>query len=83
MAQVELKAGDRVAFSRAWLRSTGHFTGEVPFRRGTVREVRCFADSRVPGQVPDLCVVAWDDGSESRALACNLVRVDRIPFEPV
>jgi hypothetical protein len=75
---ITINVGDRVAFSRAWLRSTGHFTGEVPFMRGTVRAVEPFGKGS-----PPLVAVAWDGGSDSRVLACNLVRVDRIPFEPV
>jgi hypothetical protein len=31
-----IKTGDRVAYSRQWLRSTGQMTGEVPQARGTV-----------------------------------------------
>lgn len=67
MTQIELKAGDRVAFARAWLRSTGQFTGWAPFARGRVESVQAWRDA----QVPPVVSVAWDDGSESRALACK------------
>jgi hypothetical protein len=75
-----INVGDRVAFSRAWLRSTGHFTGEVPFLRGVVRDVVRIGSGF---DVPAIVTVAWDGAHEQRVLACNLVRVDRIPFEPV
>ena len=27
--------GDRVAYAASWLRNIGHFSGHIPFRRGT------------------------------------------------
>lgn len=80
--KTKIEPGVRVAFSRAWLRSAGMFTGPVPFARGTVREVNPFGDQL-------LARVEWDGGAESdlfslqRVLACNLVAVADIPHEPV
>lgn len=30
-----LQPGDRVAYAAKWLKNTGHFSGPIPFRRGT------------------------------------------------
>jgi hypothetical protein len=35
-----VKVGDTVMYSRAWLRSTGQFTGDICFARGTVNELQ-------------------------------------------
>ena len=32
-----IKVGDQVAYSAAWLRSTGSYTGELPQARGVVK----------------------------------------------
>lgn len=64
----QLTAGDRVAFSAAFLRSTGQFTGRVPFLRGTVVSL-----DDLGGCV--LALIQWDDGTESRANVNNLARV--------
>lgn len=82
-----IEKGDRVAYSAAWLRSTGHYAGDIPFLRGIVVSVEDF------GQV-QMCTIAWslygkpyhmpsqyhDDGL-GRVITPNLVRVDCIPFE--
>lgn len=68
----QVKIGDRVMYSREWLRSTAQYTGEVPFRRGTVTKLNPFG----------LATVAWDDiKGERNVLAVNLVRADRLAFE--
>ena len=48
--------GDRVCYSRVWLRATGLVTGHVPFMRGTVIGFESF------GSFADctLAVVRWD-----------------------
>lgn len=80
--RTKIEPGVRVAYARAWLRSTGMLTGPIPFARGTVREVNPFG-----AQV--LARVEWDGGDDSdmpslqRVLACNLVAVADIPHEPV
>jgi hypothetical protein len=73
--------GSRVAFKRAFLRSTSQFTGWVPFARGTVVE-----------SLNGIVGIQWEDRSRfagepnpefSRANVCNLVLADRIHLEPV
>jgi hypothetical protein len=75
--------GDRVAYSVAWLRSTGNYTGKLPQLRGTVRETETF------GKV-QLCVIAWDnyraeslyhDDGLGRVIAPNLTLVSRIGID--
>lgn len=76
--------GTRVAFRREFLRDTGQFTGWAPFARGTVvsmgEQLTRFKGDRGG---PHLVVIAWDDGTRSRALSSNLVREDRIHLEAV
>jgi len=48
-----IQAGDRVAYSRQWLRSTGQMTGDVPQARGTVTRIE-------PLGSISLAVVEWD-----------------------
>lgn len=75
MAQV--REGDVVMYARAWLRSTGQLTGDVPFRRGRVVRVEGWL-----GKPAALATVQWDGARyESRALVCNLVRADRLHLE--
>lgn len=81
-----LQEGDRVAFARAFLRSTGQFTGPEaptsygPFARGEVERVHrgwrgpFDPDSRVSPWVD----VRWDDGRRGTVHVGNLVRVDRL-----
>ena len=38
-AQKRIEVGSGVKYSRGWLRSTGNFTGYMPFIRGTVTEI--------------------------------------------
>jgi hypothetical protein len=51
----KIAIGDRVAYSAQWLRSTGNRTGDLPFLRGTVRQLIPFG----PGCA--LCGIEWDD----------------------
>lgn len=74
--------GDRVAFTREFLRNTGQFTGKPaptnfgPFARGTVMESEDLA-----GTV--LVRVMWDDGVIRGSLNRNLVLASRLHLEPV
>lgn len=64
-----VRIGDRVRYSRNFLRSTGMLTGAIPFARGTVREVWNFS----PGGT---CVatIEWDGGGDipARVNVANL-----------
>lgn len=61
------KINDSVMFSREFLRSTGQFTGPVPFLTGFVEGVEQLR--------PGLFVVSvqWDNGNCSRVLSSNLI----------
>ena len=48
-----IEAGDRVAYSKQWLRGTGQMTGDMPQARGTVMEVQVLGSLR-------LAVIQWD-----------------------
>jgi hypothetical protein len=79
-----INVGDRVAFSRAFLRNTGQFTGWKPFARGKVTKI---ADIRAWDDGNGLATVEWVMGDApypySQVLLSNLVRADRIHLEPV
>lgn len=69
------KLGDRVAYSRVFLRDTGQITGWAPFARGEVTEI-VFRE-------PQFVRINWDspDGHTSSVRSSNLVREDRIHLE--
>ncbi len=48
-----VKVGDKVMYSRQWLRSTGQFTGDICFAKGTVKALQAL------GEVM-LAVIDWD-----------------------
>lgn len=70
------KTGQRVAFSRSFLRSTGQITGDAPFLSGVV-------ESCQPIGKLQLCYIRWQ-GIETPqgVLSTNLVLVDRMHLEP-
>ena len=61
------KVNDNVMFSREFLRSTGQFTGPVPFAKGRVVWVEQLN--------PKLFIVTvnWGDNMKSRVLSSNLI----------
>lgn len=64
-----MKIGDRVKYSRVWLRNTGNICGEIPFKRGRVVSVKPMTEDR------SLVMVKWDgDPDHHRVLNCNLVQ---------
>ena len=78
MAKKLPAVGERVAFSRAFLQSTGQIAGGVPFMRGKVEKL----EELSPGFV--LAYVLWDGAQEARPVnAENLVAVSRLHLEPV
>ena len=74
----QIRVGDRVAFSRVWLRNTGQVAGLVPFARGTVTGTQV-----LPGSPHRVVSVNWHNMPASRVLECNLVLADRLHLEPV
>lgn len=65
-----IRVNDIVMFSRNFLRSTGQFTGPVPFAKGQVLSVEQLN--------PKLLIVSvqWADGVQSRVLSSNLIRAE-------
>lgn len=64
-----IKVGDRVAYSAVWLRSTGNFTGDMPFARGVVTEL-------IPLGQTTLAVVDWANPDiPPKVNVANLTRV--------
>ncbi|MDZ4858036.1 MAG: hypothetical protein SGI88_03565 [Candidatus Hydrogenedentes bacterium] len=64
-----INEGDQVAYSAAWLRSTGQYTGDVPFARGVVKKL-------VPLGQTTLAEVDWGNPDiPSRVNVANLSRV--------
>jgi hypothetical protein len=61
--------GDRVQFTAKFLRSTGQYTGRVPFLKGKVTRLETLG-----GQFK-LAVVQWEGDDEQRVNVANLKRV--------
>ncbi len=49
-----IKEGDRVAYSKRFLQSTGQYTGDVPHARGTVTGLKVLSKDVT------LAEIAWD-----------------------
>lgn len=73
----DLEPGDRVCFSRAFLRNTGQFTGRVPFAVGYIVSLKDLGDDLV------IAFVHWEDGVLGPVNVHNLIRADRKHLEPV
>ena len=61
------KIDDNVMFSREFLRSTGQFTGPVPFAKGRVEMVEQMNSKLF------IVTVNWGDNTKSRVLSSNLI----------
>lgn len=69
--------GDKVAYSKKFLQSTGQLTGVVPFARGIVKEVHVYGRNN-PLHSSYIAVVDWGvdkDEVPDRVNIVNLVRV--------
>jgi hypothetical protein len=79
--KIDYWLGHRVAYSRAFLRSTAQYTGIVPMARGKVIEVEEVCPDFV------LATIQWEarrmlfDGLPTRVNVANLVRTDRLHLE--
>ena len=66
-----IAVGDRVCYSRTFLQSTGQITGDLPFARGTVTELKPL------GEIT-LAVIDWGDSEiPSKVNVANLSKVDK------
>ena len=63
------KIGDKVKYSVRFLRSIGAYTGDLPFARGIVLEVKNQAYS------PALVTVQWNNDAPCKVLASNLALI--------
>lgn len=64
-----IKTGDRVAYSARFLRSIGAYTGDLPFARGTVTEIKKLGETTI-------AVIDW--GNEEMASKVNVVNLCRV-----
>ena len=65
-----LQIGDKVAYSAAYLQSTGQYTGDVPFARGVVTGFEKL------GFTMRVARVAWDcEDCAGRVIETNLAKV--------
>lgn len=70
-----IAVGDKVAYSAAWLRSTGQFTGDLPHARGTVTDLKVLSADVV------LATVDWQNEEiPNRVNVRNLCRVNEKGF---
>ncbi|QVL31634.1 hypothetical protein KIH39_22750 [Telmatocola sphagniphila] len=66
----KIQVGDKVAFSKRYCQSSGQVTGEIPFARGVVQELKAMGPEFV------LATVKWDNPDiGEKVAASNLVRV--------
>lgn len=70
----DFTVGDRIAYSAAFLRSTGQYTGKAPFMRATVTSV----GPPISSSAGAIITFRTDDGVDSGGLACNFTLVSRI-----
>lgn len=64
-----IQVGDRVAYSAAWLRSTGQFTGDAPFARGVVTRL-------IPQGQTTLAEIDW--GTSDLPTTVNVANLSRV-----
>lgn len=68
-----IRVGDRIGYSKAFLQSTGQYTGDVPLARGEVTGLTTL------GKDTTLAVIAWDrPGLPERVNVKNLSTVRTI-----
>lgn len=63
-----MKPGSKVAYSQAWLRSVGAYTGDLPQMRGTIISVRSVGSK-------EIATVKWEDDGMMNVLVDNLALV--------
>jgi hypothetical protein len=70
-----IKVGDKVAYSKSFLQSTGSYSGDIPHARGEVTTL-------IPIGETTLAEIAWDrPDMPARVNVKNLVSVKRIAYE--
>ena len=68
-----LQIGDRVAYSRAFLKSIGCYTGNLPFARGTIAGFKSLGETV-------LAEVEWSNDAPARVNVANLCKVGSVAF---
>ena len=70
----EIAVGDKVGYSRAFLKSTGMFTGDIPRAKGIVTKLEPLGNNA-------LATINWDlPDIPKRVLAGNLARVGTVSW---
>ncbi len=77
----EIKVGDKVAYSRNFLKSTGMITGPTPFARGVVTDIKRYGSVVIASVDWGHTLPKTDDDGDKIAVG-NLVKVDRMHLEP-
>lgn len=72
-----VKIGDKVGYSASFLRSTGMYTGEEPFMRGTVTGLEDVSHGMT------LAIVNWTGHGIRKANVKNLAKVGSIAWAGV
>lgn len=68
-----LQIGDRVAYSKNFLKSTGQYTGDIPFARGIVTAIQFIAPTY------SLVTVDWNNTDiPGKVCHSNLVKIKHI-----
>jgi len=63
-----MKTGSKVAYSQAWLRSIGAYTGKLPQMRGTIIDIHLVGSKKI-------AEVQWEEGGTMNVLMDNLALV--------
>lgn len=72
-----IKVGDRVQYSRNWLRSTGNYTGRLPFAKGIVTSIKNYGGL-------ELATINWGDPDiPERVNIKNLHKIGSLEHNPV
>ncbi len=72
-----IQAGSKVKYSAKFLRSVGIYSGDIPFARGTVRQLEPLSKETT------LAVIDWNaPGVPERVNVANLIEVGKAYLEP-
>lgn len=66
-----LNVGDRVMYSRDWLKSTGTYTGEIPQKKGVIKEIQDLGSLR-------LATVLWEGNAIPLWSKVNILNLRRV-----
>lgn len=78
MKPCTLQVGDEVGYAASFLRNTGQYTGEAPFRRGRVVAIPRgdFAVESLRGAICSYCTSRWGRSTYTTAISTDRLAVE-------